>query len=123
MVDNARDLYRKLRFPGYKIYVHVIRSVRIKNSPVTIKDVKKSMHIYGLDVAGLKQTISRRRPETIGLLENTTLASDILKYHKRIMVSMDYVYVHGLAHLHTISRVGSRLSNIFQHKIHQQNTT
>ena len=60
--------------------------------------------VNGPDVAGMKGKNTRRKPELVGEIEVIPLPPDVLKHHKNTMISADYVYVHGLAHFHAISR-------------------
>ena len=74
------------------------------NCPINIDNIKRSIHIYGLDVAGIKEKTTRRKPKPLEMVGNIPLPPSVLKHHRNIMVSGDYVYVHTLSHLHTISR-------------------
>ena len=104
MVDMTKVLYRRIGFPGYKRYTKAVTNGSILNCPINVVDIKRSIYTYGPDVVGLKGKDRRRRPKVLGLLGNIPLPRDILKYHKETMISMDYVFVHGLPHLHSNSR-------------------
>ena len=101
----ARDLYRRIDFPGYRRYIIIVRNGCIFNCPINLDDIKRGIHIYSLDVAGTKEKTTRRKPKPLEMIGNIPLPPDVLRYHKDIMVSRDYVYVHTILHLHTISRV------------------
>ena len=95
--DVARALYRRIGFPGYKRYINAVRNGCIMNCPINIDDIKRSIHIYGPDVAGIKGKTTRRKPKALEMIGNIPLTPNT-------MVSSDYVYLHTLPHLHTISR-------------------
>ena len=69
-----------------------------------IDEIKRAIHIHGPDVAGMKGKITRRRPEPISLIDNIPMPLEIYEQHRNKMVSVDYVYVHGINHLHYTSR-------------------
>ena len=104
MVDKAKDLYRKIVLPRYNRYIKAVTNGSILNCPINVDDIKRSIHIYGPDIIGLKGKDTRRRPKPLGLLGNIPLPRDILKHHKEMMISMNYVFVHGLPHLYSNSR-------------------
>ena len=64
--DVARDLYRRIGFLGYKRYIAAVRNGCMMNCPITIDNIKRAIHVYGPDVAGLKGKTTRRKPEPIG---------------------------------------------------------
>ena len=98
IADRAQALYRRMRWPGYRRYLNAIKKSIIINCPVTINDIKRSIHIYGPDVVGLRGKMTRRRPEPIGLMENIPLQAEVYEHHRNTMISVNYVFVHGLYH-------------------------
>ena len=52
----------------------------------------------------MKGEIIRRRLEPISVIENIPLPLEIYEQRRNTMVSADYVYAHGLNHLHSTSK-------------------
>lgn len=105
MVDRARTLYMRIRWPGYRRYLHAISNSSIIQYPVTIDDIKRSLQIYGLDAVGLKGKKIHKRSELIGvMMENIPLPPETYEHHQVTMISVEYVFVHGLCHLHLTLR-------------------
>ena len=71
---------------------------------MTIDDVKRSIHIYVPDVVCLKVKKTRGRPEPIGVMDNISLPPEIYRHHWDTIILVDYLFVHGLCHLHSTSR-------------------
>ena len=102
--DQARYLYRRLGFPWYKRCIKAVKNNSINNCTVTIDDIKRSLHIYGPADAGMKGKTTRRKSKPIGNVEVIPLPPEVLKHHKVTMLSVDYIYVHGLVHFHSIDQ-------------------
>ena len=104
MAETAKDLYRRIGLPGYKIYVKAVTSGAIMNCPVNVDDIKRAVDIWGKDVIGLKGRDVRRRPEPTGWMNDIPLPPEVLERHRSTMISVDYTFIHGLPHLHSCSR-------------------
>ena len=74
------------------------------NCPIKIADIKRSIHIYGPDIVEMKGESTRKKPPKIEEIEYIPLPPEILEYHEDTMVSVDYVFIRGLTHLHSTSR-------------------
>ena len=96
MAEKAKDLYRRIGLPGYCRYIKALVNAAIMNCPVNIDDVRRALDVWGRDIIGLKGRDVRRRPESIGWIGNIPLPEEIWERHKSTMISIDYVFVHGL---------------------------
>lgn len=54
MTNKAKELYRLFGFPGYNKYISAVRNGCILKCPINIDNIKRSIHIYGPYIAGMK---------------------------------------------------------------------
>jgi len=66
---------------------------------VTVQDAKRTMIIYGTDLAFLKGKLVRKRPGSIQEIQQIPLTKTIFDHHQKIHLSMDNMYVQNIAML------------------------
>ena len=55
MANKAKESYRLLGFPDYKKYISAVRNGCILNCPININNIKRSIHIYGPNIAEMRE--------------------------------------------------------------------
>ena len=75
----------------------------IKGSKVTIEDTKRSLHIYGEEIAIVKGRTAKNKQSKIKYTEHTELPRSILLKHHKVHLMVDYMFVQGVQFLTTIS--------------------
>ena len=61
-VDRAKRLHRAMGYPSYRKFLWLLQHNMIRNSKVTLDDVKRALHIYGEDPALIKgKTVKRKQ--------------------------------------------------------------
>jgi len=99
----AKQLYSHCNCPGYNLFIRLIQNNYFRNSPITIEDVKRSLEIYGRDKFELQGKGTRKRPIPIQEMDIIPLPSNVLNHNRDIQLSVDYLYINGIAMLHSIS--------------------
>ena len=73
------------------------------NCPVTLAYAKRAVHIYGTDVAALKDKIKKQhKVNALSIFNPTPIPDHILKVYKKVTLGIDLFYVKGMPLLHTI---------------------
>jgi len=99
----AKQLYSNCNCPGYALFIRLLQNNYFRNSPITVEDVKRSLEVYGRDQSELKGKGTRTRPIPIQDMEIIPLPVNILEHNREIHLSVDYLYINGIAMLHSIS--------------------
>ena len=77
----------------------------LRNCPVTVADAKRAVHIYGTDVAALKDKIKKQhKVNALSIFNPTPIPDHTTKLHKNITLGIYFFYVQGMPFLRTISR-------------------
>ena len=121
-VDAARGFRKHVGYPGYKSYFKRLETNYDRNCPLTVDDVKRTLHIYGHDVESLKGKTTRKTPDQINDGVTIEIPPTIKDLHSQIHSSADYFFVQGIAFLHSISR-GCEFRTIEHHKDFKKNIT
>jgi len=102
--ELAKRLYSHCNCPGYRLFIKLIQNNYFRNSPITVEeDVKRSIEIYGHDKFELQGKGTRVRPIPIQDISVIPLPDTILTHNQDIQISIDYLYINGIAMLHSIS--------------------
>ena len=104
LAEKAKDLYRRIGLPGYKRYVKTVTNGAIMNCPVNVEYIKRAVDVWVKDVIGLKGRDVRRRPGSMGWMNDIPRPPEVLERHRSTMISVDYTFIHGLPHLYSCSR-------------------
>ncbi len=64
-VDKVRDLYASLVYPSDADYKWILKSNQIKDCPVSVKDAKVALKIWGPNIAALKGKTKRSNPQHV----------------------------------------------------------
>ena len=100
----ARKFRKHLGYPRYKRYFKLLETNYFRNCPITVDDAKRALHIYGPDKESLKGKSRRRKPDKImdGIMID--IPDTIKDLHPNAHLSAGYLFVQGIAFLHSISR-------------------
>ena len=101
--EKARELHRVLGYPGYRKYLWLLKHNKIKNSQVTIDDVKRSLHIFGEESATVKGTMTQKKHSKRICHNRVEMPSNILIKHRKVQLMVDYMFIQGVQFLTTIS--------------------
>ena len=101
--NTARALFRHTSVPTYSKFIKLIEQDYFRNSPVTTDDVKRAIYIYGKDTAFLQGKSTRNKASSIHPISIIPLPHTIQDAHRNIQLSVDYIYIQGIAMLHTTS--------------------
>ena len=66
MADKTIDLCRRIGLPCYKRYTKAVINEGIMNCPVSVVNIKRSIHIYGLDIV-VKRKRWQKKTRTFGI--------------------------------------------------------
>ena len=69
-----------------------------------MNDANRELHIYGPDIESLKVKMTRARPRKIMDAQKYEIHTTIKELHHKILLSVDYFFVQGIAFLHSVSR-------------------
>ena len=106
-VDDARKaifLYRRIGRPSLRAYYNILENNLIRDCPVTSADAKRAQYIYGVDIAVLKGKTRRTKPMSVPTRDLVPLPNHVLKWHSKVTLCVDLVFVNQMTFLHTISR-------------------
>jgi len=103
--DDARALYRKIGRPDEAEFQSILSQNLIRNCPITPRDAKRALVIYGPDIAVLKgkTTRSPAAPQA-PTFETVPLPPPVLEHHRNVTLCVDFFFVQGILFYHTISR-------------------
>lgn len=102
--DKARELYQKIGWPSQKFFQEILSKRMIHNCPITPKDAKCALIIYGPNLAMLKGKTTRKNGEHIPSTATLHLPRHILEHHANVTLCMNAFFVQGQHFHHTISR-------------------
>ena len=100
----ARTLQEIIGFPSTRAFIKMIDSNTIKNCPVTRRDIKMALDIYGPNPNMVKGKTVRQRRSHIREDDIQPVPSAILKNYGSVTLAVDIYYINGCRILRTISR-------------------
>ena len=74
-----------------------------RNCALTVDDNKRTLYIYGPDIEGLKEKMTRGRSKKIEKSFMVSIPDTIKELHPRVDFSANYFFVQGIDVLHNIS--------------------
>lgn len=99
----ARKVQNIIGFSTLRNYLHIIDNNMIRNFPVTRTDVQNAEIIFGKNLGSLKGNSHRITPKQITVHESPLL-NEIIRPHRKIILSIDVMTVNKIKFLVTISR-------------------
>ena len=102
--DVAKNLYSKLQFPSWRDFKWIVAAGMVRNSPVTLQDIKNCEAIYGKDVAALKGKTVRKKPKPV-VTDIVKVPKEFLKLHNEVEVDMDIFFVNKIPFFISLSKV------------------
>ena len=102
--DVAKNLYSKLHFPSWRDFKWIVAAGMVRNSPVTLQDIKNCETIYGKDVAALKGKTVRKQPKSVAT-DIVKVPKEFLKLHNEVEVDMDIFFVNKIPFFISLSKV------------------
>ena len=102
--DKARDLYVKLGRPGQSHFEDLLGSRYVLNCDVSVADAKCALFIYGPEIYSLKGKLTRHKPTAVPTFVPKAVPDYVLKHHRNVMLTADFLYRQGQPYLHTKSR-------------------
>jgi hypothetical protein len=115
----AQKIQGMLGFPSNQDFKKMVEGNQLVNCPITTKDIINAENIFGRNVGCLKGKTTRKKPEAVAT-DYMSAPEDIFKGNKNMTLSMDIMYVFGLAFFVMISR---RLKFITVELIEDRKTT
>ena len=100
--NKARRLYRHINMPGHKYFLQFVENIFFCNSLVTPEDVKIALVLYGQDISFSKGKSIQKRPNPIQTIETVEIPPSIKEFHQTVVLSVDYLFVHGITMLISI---------------------
>ncbi len=73
------------------------------NCPVTVQDMSNADRVFGPDLANLRGTTTRTKPEHVRT-EYLQITKDFIHMYKYVTLVADVMFVNGLPFLATLSR-------------------
>ena len=101
--DGVRELSRKLGRPSKRMFEDIISKYLILNCPYTLDDVKRVEIVYSHDIARSKGHTTTKPGIFLPQFPPILLPENILKYHLRVTISVDIIYIQGYTFLITYS--------------------
>jgi hypothetical protein len=102
--DKARELYASLAYPSNADYKWILKSNQIKDCPVSIKDAKVAMKIWGPNIAALKGKTTSSTPKHV-MINIVKIPVEIQDLHKFITISIDIFFVNKIIFFITLSQI------------------
>ena len=103
--DEARNLYRKVGWPGEAEFQSLLRNNFVHNCPVTPDDAKRAMIIYCPDIATLKgKTTRSSAAPRVPTYEVVPIPAPVLKHHLNVTLCAYLFFVQGIPFFHTVPR-------------------
>ena len=81
----------------------MVRNKKIDGCHINLEDVKRVIHLYGSDVAVVRGRSVTKRSHKIVKPEIVEMPREILQRNRNVHIYADYMYVHGMPFLTTIS--------------------
>ena len=100
--DRARALQAALGWPSTSTFLRIINNNLIHNSTVTIDDIKRAEHIYGVAVPLLQGQMVRTTPPSVKI-QSTPIPTIIINQHPTLQLYLDFFFVNNIPFLHTKS--------------------
>ena len=75
----------------------------VKDTPITIEDIKTAELIFSPDIGGLKGKTVRKKPNPV-VSNYIEIPKDLISNHHEVTLCIDTMHINGLAFLATISR-------------------
>ena len=100
--DRARALQATLGWPSASTFLRIIGNNLINNSTVTVDDIKRADHIYGVAVPLLQGQMVRTTPSSVRI-QSTPIPAPIIKQHPTLQLYLDFFFVNNIPFLHTKS--------------------
>ena len=77
--------------------------VAIRTSYRLFDDAKRSLHIYGTEPATVKGKTTKNKQSKIECINSIKLPVEILRRSNKVHLMVDYMFIHGIHFLTTIS--------------------
>ena len=87
--ELVRDLHHKLGAPGYNKFFRILEHNYICNYPITIKNVRRALHIHRLDMSKLKCNMICKKPLSIDTYKCIHIPQTIMDFHPTVNFSTD----------------------------------
>ena len=100
----ARRLHITLGRPSHADFIALIRSNGLKNCPIDVDDVNRSLQIYGQDIGSIWGKTVRAQPGHVLAPALSCVPPDILENHRRLQLCADVCYINNNPFLITITR-------------------
>eukprot|EP00979_Chaetoceros_neogracilis_P019304 scaffold12144_cov544-Chaetoceros_neogracile.AAC.1 len=103
--DDARRLQRLIGRHSDREFEDILDNNRITNCPLTSKDAKRALAIYGTDEKILEgKTRKKKKSKHVVSFEAIPIPSAIANDHEDVTLCADIFYVNKEKYFHTISR-------------------
>ena len=76
----------------------------LRNCPITSEDVKRSLYIYGPDIATIKGKSVRQQPSHVPTVNHIPLPMHVKQWHRKITLCVDNFFINGMGFFLTTSR-------------------
>ena len=83
--DVAVRLYNSICTPSHNDFISTVTKRLVKNCPISVKDAKNALEIYGLSIASLKSKTVRRAPEVVVTDIVTVVPQRILDFTRPLL--------------------------------------
>ena len=100
--EKARALQAQIGWPGTSAFKNIISSNLIRNSGITVDDVSRAEHIYGIPAPLLQGKMTRTKPIS-NKIQRIPLPPPIQQQHSSLDLFIDFFYVNNIPFLHTKS--------------------
>ena len=100
----ARSIYTMTGRPIHDTFMDLVRRNKLRNSPVSVKDVHRSVDIFGPDIAAVRGKTVRRQPTHVVVQPVSPVPTYILEHHSDVELCVDICFINNVPFLATISR-------------------
>jgi len=105
-VEEARKAHKAqamLWHPTDRNFLGMVRGGMISNCPVTANTVKNTHQIFGPDLAGIRERMVRRPPESV-TTDYVQIPRAILERHQLVTLAVDIMFVNRVPFLVSVAR-------------------
>jgi hypothetical protein len=100
---KARKLQAMLGSPAKADFEGMVRGKLLDDCPIDVVDLCNAHTIFGPDLAGIRGSTVRRRPERV-TTDIVAIPRDFVRLHKFVVLTADIMFVNGIPFLLTRSR-------------------
>ncbi len=103
-VNKALTLNMRMNHIAHDKFAHIVSNNLIRNSPITVGDVRRSKAIYGPSLPAIKGRTRYQESKRVADVELVQIPKSLHDDLKHVTLCIDFHYVNGVTVFHSISR-------------------